>query len=118
MKRTLRGNKGLLRRLLAFLRGNFLKLHTEQLRRVTYKRYKFDSNRSVMKGTLLEKQSTFSTVSRLLFEGFYSKTLILNTLCMSYSDASFVAIGNNERHFKCRTSTFSAVPQFPFEGIS
>ena len=35
-----------------------------------------------MKGTLLEKRSILSTVSRILFEGFYSKTLILNSLCM------------------------------------
>jgi len=33
-----------------------------------------------MKGTILEKQSTFSTVSRLLLEGFQSKPLFW-TLC-------------------------------------
>jgi len=35
----------------------------------------------------------------------------------AYSDESFVAICNNEGHFKCRTSTFLVIPQFLLEVI-
>jgi hypothetical protein len=47
----------------------FLKVDGLYLPRMRYKRCKFGCDRSIMNGTSLGKQDTFSSVSRLPFEG-------------------------------------------------
>ena len=58
----------------------FLKLHTYHSLNMPYNRYKFGCDRSITKGILLEEQSTFSTVYRILFKGSYCNSTS-NTHC-------------------------------------
>lgn len=80
VKRTLRGKQRTFPPYLSFPSKEFPATTYRTLKTYALPNMKFDSIRSIMKGTLLEKQSTFSTVSRLLFKGFHSKALFW-TLC-------------------------------------
>jgi hypothetical protein len=73
--------KYLLSCILPSLRGIFLKLHTYHSLHMPHNCYKFGCNWSIMKGTLLEEQSTF-TVSHLLFDGSFWNSHTRNSLRM------------------------------------
>jgi hypothetical protein len=67
-------------------RENFLELHINHFPPMRYKRSKFGCDRSIMNGTLLGEQHTFSSVSWLLLWGiswnfilFTFRTCVINT---------------------------------------
>ena len=77
-----------------------------------YKNSKFGSDRSIMKGTFLEEQSTFSTVSRLLFHGSFSNHTPITQCACSADGIILVAIGKKRRALYLKNKVLS--PRYSF----
>ena len=78
--------------------------------------YKFGCNRSITKGTLLEKESTFLAVSRLLFKwSIWNYKLFTYCVCNNHGISCLLSVRKKGTLLE-EQNTFSTVSRLLFEG--
>jgi len=74
--------------------GTFLNIHTYHSLRMRHKLCRFGCDRSLIKGTLLGKLSTYSALPLLAMEGFFLKFISRNFRARSTNEVSLVVLGH------------------------